>query len=61
MNEDKINHSFYSIKGKAHSNFIYLSRHKKPKKCFKGYIITLSDSVPHGIMDVKSISNFKKG
>lgn len=47
LNKDMINHSFHSINSKAHSDFMYLSRLKKNKdKCFEGYIIALSGSMP---------------
>jgi len=47
MNKEVINHSFHSINSKAHSDFMHLSRLRKTdKKCFKGYVITLSDSMP---------------
>lgn len=48
LNKDMINHSFHSINSKAHSDFMHLSRLKKnkDKKCFEGYIIALSVSMP---------------
>lgn len=44
----RINHSFHSTNSKAHSDCMHLSRLKKnkDKKCFEGYIIALSGSMP---------------